>query len=132
MSYMKIKEILMNKTSPYNTYTQNNISIESPQKLIEVLYEGILRFNMQGKRAISANDIEKRTYWINRSAAILMELLNSLSFENEGTTSKYLHGLYIQQLKLLAEANNENSIEKIDQVNTVMKSLLEAWRNTTD
>jgi len=31
----------------YSTYSQNNISIESPEKLIKMLYEGILRFASQ-------------------------------------------------------------------------------------
>ena len=121
----------MNNSLAYNTYAQNDIGIESPQKLVEMLYEGILRFNMQAKRAITGEDIEKRTYWINRSTAIFTELLNSLSFDGEGDISDYLHGLYSHQLQLLGEANLENSIEKIDAVNKVVKGLLEAWREST-
>jgi len=121
----------MNNSLAYNTYAQNNVGVESPQKLIEMLYEGILRFNMQSKRAIASEDIEKRTYWINRSTAVFTELLNSLSFDGGGDISEYLHGLYSHQLQLLGEANLENSIEKIDQVNKVVKGLLEAWREST-
>ncbi|PHR58169.1 MAG: flagellar protein FliS [Arcobacter sp.] len=120
----------MNNALAYNTYAQNNVGIESPQKLIEMLYEGILRFNMQAKRSISLNDIEKRTYWINRSTAIFTELLHSLSFEGEGNVSDYLHGLYSHQLQMLGEANLENSAEKIDAINKVVKGLLEAWRES--
>lgn len=121
----------MNNSLAYNTYAQNNIGVESPQKLIEMLYEGILRFNMQAKRSINLNDIEKRTYWINRSTTIFTELLNSLSFDTEGDVSDYLHGLYSHQLQTLGEANLENSVEKIDAVNLVVKGLLEAWREST-
>ncbi len=121
----------MNNSLAYNTYAQNNVGVESPQKLIEMLYEGILRFNMQAKRSIAIEDIEKRTYWINRSTAIFTELLNSLKFDIEGDVSDYLHGLYSYQLQLLGEANLENNVEKINQVNTVVKGLLEAWREST-
>jgi len=120
----------MNNSLAYNTYAQNNVGVESPQKLIEMLYEGILRFNMQSKRAITSGDIEKRTHWINRSTAIFTELLNTLSFDGDGDISAYLHGLYSHQLQLLGEANLENNIEKIDEVNTVVKGLLEAWRES--
>jgi len=41
----------------YNEYTQNNISIESKERLIEMLYEGILRFNYQAKKAIMKKNI---------------------------------------------------------------------------
>ncbi|WP_442765469.1 flagellar export chaperone FliS, partial [Sulfurospirillum cavolei] len=61
----------------YSTYSQNNISIESPEKLIKMLYEGILRFASQAKRAIEDGNIEKRTYWINRTSAIFAELIHS-------------------------------------------------------
>lgn len=121
----------MNKSLAYNTYAQNNMGVESSEKLIEMLYEGILRFNMQAKRSISINDIEKRTYWINRSTAIFSELLNSLDFSANGDISEYLDGLYSHQLYTLSEANLENSSDKIDQVNKVVKGLLEAWREST-
>ena len=120
----------MNKSLAYNTYAQNNIGVESSEKLIEMLYEGVLRFNMQAKRSISVNDIEKRTYWINRSTAIFSELLTSLDFSTNGDIAQYLDGLYTHQLHTLSEANMENSVEKIDQVNKVVKGLLEAWRES--
>lgn len=121
----------MNNSLAYNTYAQNDIRVESPQKLVEMLYEGILRFNMQAKRAITLDDIEKRTYWINRSTAILTEMIKNLDFNVEGDISYYLNGLYSHQLQTLSEANLENSSEKIDQVNRVVKGLLEAWREST-
>jgi len=34
-------------STAHNIYAQNNIGIESPAKLIEMLYEGVLRFNAQ-------------------------------------------------------------------------------------
>lgn len=121
----------MNNTLAYNTYAQNDIRIESPQKLVEMLYEGILRFNMQAKRSIELQDIEKRTYWINRSTAILTELLNTLDMDADGDLSSYLQGLYTHQLQALSRANTENSVEIINDVNRVIKGLLEAWREST-
>ena len=70
----------------YNTYAQNNIGVESPEKLIQMMYEGILRFNMQAKRSIMESDIEKRTYWVNRSSAVISELINVLDY-NQGDIS---------------------------------------------
>ena len=46
----------------YNIYAQNNVNVESPIKLIEMMYEGVLRFNMQAKKAIKDQDIEKKIY----------------------------------------------------------------------
>ncbi|MDD2780140.1 flagellar export chaperone FliS [Sulfuricurvum sp.] len=115
----------------YNAYTQNNIGVESPEKLIQMMYEGILRFNMQAKRSIGDNDIERRTYWINRSNAVLTELINILDY-NQGEISHYLAGLYSYQLRLLSEANLYNNSTKLDEVTQVFKGLLEAWKESTN
>ncbi len=111
----------------YSEYTKNNISIESKEKLIEMLYEGILRFNFQAKKAINEKDYEKKSYWINRSVDIFVELINSLNF-NGGDVAQYLNGLYSYQIQLLSSANIKNSTEDLDTVNRVVKGLLGAWR----
>lgn len=122
---------MYNNNLAYNTYTQNNVGVESPQKLIQMMYEGILRFNMQAKKAILECDIERRTYWINRSSAVLGELINILDY-NHGEVAHYLNGLYQHQLHLLLQANIANSSEKLDEVTRVIKGLLEAWRESTN
>lgn len=115
----------------HNIYAQNNVEIESPGKLIEMLYEGVLRFNAQAKKAIKDGDLEKRAYWTNRSVAIITELMSVLDYK-KGSVAGYLGGLYDYQLQLLFSANIENSTEKLDECSSVFKALLEAWRETTD
>ena len=127
----KDNDTMYNNNLAYNTYTQNNVGVESPQKLIQMLYEGILRFNMQAKKALNEGDIERRTYWINRSSAVLSELINILDYSH-GDVAHYLNGLYQHQLHLLLQANMNNSSEKLDEVTSVIKGLLEAWRQTTN
>jgi len=115
----------------YNIYTENNVNIESPAKLIEMLYEGVLRFNAQAKKAIKDKDIEKRVYWTNRSIAIITELISILDLK-QGDVAEYLLGMYNYQIQLLLESGEENSIEKLDESSNVFKELLEAWRETTN
>ena len=126
------KGFKMYGNNAHNIYAQNNVGIESPAKLVEMLYEGVLRFNAQAKKSIKDGDIEKRVYWTNRSVAIIMELVSTLDKEQPGDVSAYLEGLYSYQLQLLAIAGIENSTEKIDECSNVFKVLLEAWRETTD
>jgi len=121
----------MYNNSAHNIYAQNNIGIESPAKLIEMLYEGILRFNAQAKKAIKDKSVEKRVYWTNRSTAIITELITILDLD-QGDVSEYLEGLYNYEIQLLAEAGNENSTEKLDEVSNVFRTLLDAWRESTN
>jgi flagellar secretion chaperone FliS len=121
----------MYANAAHNIYAQNNIGVESPAKLIEMLYEGVLRFNAQARKAIKDNNIEKRVYWINRSTAIMTELISVLDHDH-GDVANYLEGLYNYEIQLLAEAGNEKSMAKMDECSNVFKVLLEAWRESTD
>lgn len=112
----------------YGSYTQSAVSVESPAKLVEMLYEGILRFSVAAKQGIDEEDIEKKIYYINRITDIFAELISSLDYEKGGQVAHYLTGLYTHQIKLLTQANIENDTGKIDIVMRVVRGLLEAWR----
>jgi len=116
----------------HNIYAQNNVGIESPEKLIAMLYEGVLRFNAQAKKAIDDSNVEKRVYWINRSIAIITELISTLDGTQGGDVFEYLNGLYNYERNLLTEASAESNKEKIDEVTNVFKGLLEAWKESTN
>ena len=115
----------------HNIYAQNNVGIESSEKLIAMLYEGILRFNAQAKKAMRDGDIEKRVYWINRSIAIITELISTINMD-EGQISEYLDGLYNYEIQLLSTASRECTESKVDEVSNVFRTLLGAWREATD
>lgn len=121
----------MRSNLAYAAYSHNDVSIESSEKLIKMLYEGILRFTSQAKRTMEEENIEKKTYWINRTTAIFSELINSLNYDG-GQIAHYLSGLYIHQIKLLTEANIYNDITKLDEVINVTKELLQVWKDETD
>lgn len=121
----------MYSNAAYNIYNQNNVSIESPEKLIEMMYEGVLRFNAQAKKAILDEDNAKKVYWINRAIAVIVELIAVLD-KSQGNIAVYLDGLYNYQIQLLSYANIENNTEKIDEVSNVFKELLAGWKETTN
>lgn len=93
----------MQNNLAYNAYSQNQVGIESPQKLIEMLYE-ILRFCARAKVAIRNEDIEQRVYFVKRTTAIFIELINTLNYEKGGEVAHYLSGLYTREIQLLSLA----------------------------
>lgn len=125
------KGLNMYAGTAYDTYAQNNVAVESPAKLIEMLYEGVLKFNTQAKNAINDNNIEKRVYWTNRSIAIVTELISVLDYSH-GDVARYLEGLYNYQIQLLTDAGLHNDVAKLDECTNVFRGLLEAWRETTN
>jgi len=108
-------------TSGYNAYNQNAMTVESPYKLVEMLFEGVLKFVSQAKKSMEEDDIEKQVYWINRTIDIFTELISSLDYSGEQEQlANYLNGLYTYQIT-----------EKLDIVLKVGRGLLEAWREET-
>ena len=108
----------------YSAYAQSSFGgIESPTKLIEMLYDGILRFIFRTKKAIEAGDVEKK--------AIFVELLNSLDY-SQGDVAHYLSGLYARQMQLLVLANLNNDVNALNEITNVVKQLSEAWREVTN
>lgn len=119
-------------SAAYAAYTQSSVGgIESPTKLIEMLYDGILRFIFRTKKAIEAGDVEKKVLNINKANAIFVELLNSLDY-SQGEVAHYLSGLYTRQIQLLALANIKNDIDALNEVTNVVKQLSEAWREAVN
>lgn len=118
--------------SGYSAYSQNAATIQSPYKLVQMLFEGILKFTSQAKKSMEEGDIEKQVYWINRSIDIFTELMASLDFSDDnGNMAGYLQGLYTHQIKTLTEANIECDTERLDIVLKVTRGLLEAWNEET-
>ncbi|TXE86385.1 flagellar export chaperone FliS [Campylobacter volucris] len=118
----------MINSAAYNAYSQNQTGVESQEKLIEMLYGGILRFASRIKLAIQNENIEERVYYVKRTSAIFIELINCLDYDKGGEVAHYLSGLYTRQLQLLSLANIENNQVRVDEVINVVKGLLEAWR----
>jgi len=116
----------------HSIYAQNDIQVESPAKLIEMLYEGVLRFNAQAKKSMRDGNVEKRVYWTNRSIAIITELIAVLDMKQEGDIAAYLEGLYNYEISLLTSAGIHNDEAKLDECSNVFKELLSAWRETTN
>ncbi len=115
----------------HDIYSQNNVSVESSEKLVELMYEGVLRFNTLAKKAMDAGNVEKKVYWINRSIAVIDELASILNYEG-GDVAHYLYGLYNYQITLLLDVNLYNDANKLEESTNVFKELLEAWRETTN
>lgn len=118
--------------SGYSAYAQSAATVQSPYKLVQMLFEGILKFVSQAKKSMEEGDIEKQVYWINRTIDIFTELMASLDFsDGNDQMASYLQGLYTYQIKLLTEANLECDTERLDTVIKVARGLLEAWNEET-
>ncbi len=114
----------------YQAYSQNHTAVQSPEKLITMLYEGLLKFTSLAKRAIEEGNHQEKSKWLNRSSDIFIELISSLSDDGTELTA-YLYGLYEHQVKTLTDVNISNSTTDLDTVIHVVRVLLETWKEET-
>ena len=74
--------MMASSNAAYAAYNQNNMGIDSPQKLIAMLYEGILRFIYRAKKAMDAGDIESKVLFLNKTNLIYPDIIRGLSLWN--------------------------------------------------
>lgn len=110
-----------------NIYFTNQHLSTSNEKLIEMLYDGLIKFLSQAIISIKNNDIEQKCNKISKSIAILDELIKCLDFKY-GNVAFYLNGLYNYQIKTLFNANIKNDINSIEETLNVIKTLREVWK----
>ena len=102
------------QNAAYNAYKQNSVTTASPGELTLMLYNGCLKFLTKAKSAINDRNIEQRNYNIQRSQAIISELMTTLNMDIE--ISKQMLPLYEYMNHRLVEANIQNDVAIIEEV----------------
>jgi len=108
-------------------YQKVQVMTADSVRLVVMFYEGVVKFNRMAVMAIENNDIENRSLYINRSAAIISELCSALDLERGAEVALNLRDLYIYCLTRLSEANNKNSTKIIDEVTHIFLEVKEGW-----
>lgn len=87
----------------YQKYRESSINTSSPAELTLMLYNGLVRFLLQSKKAIEEKNIAKAHENIIRAQDILMEFQTTLDMQYE--ISQNLLLLYDYMHRRLVEAN---------------------------
>ena len=117
-------------TPPYATaqqaYRDSSVLTAPPERLVVMLYDGALRFLLQGATAMRQGDLAATNGRLQRAEAIIDELRTSLDME-AGDVSSRLQAIYVFCRRMLAEARLERDPAKIDQVARLLSELRDAW-----
>lgn len=114
-----------------NIYFTNQHLSTSNEKLIEMLYDGLIKFLSQAIIAINNNNVELKCNSLSKSIAIFDELNRSLDL-TQGDIAHYLNGLYNYHIKNLFNANLNNNIKFIQETLNVVKILRDVWKEQTN
>lgn len=99
----------------------------SPHRLIQMLMQGCLQRIAEAKGAILRNDIAAKGTAIGRAMNILSGLQASLNKDVAAELPHQLDSLYDYMQRRLLEANMKSSVELLDEVAELMRTVKEGW-----
>ncbi|MFT8668778.1 MAG: flagellar export chaperone FliS [Liquorilactobacillus hordei] len=115
-----------------NSYLRNQVMSASPNKLIEMLYQGALKSVKIASVSIENDNPKKAHKELVRAQDILMELKGSLNTEIEGNVPANLESLYDFMNEQLIKANINKDQTLLPPVVNILTELLDAWKQITN
>lgn len=113
---------------PYRAYEESSFAGSNPVNLVVALYEGALASTRNAKACLESGDIMARGKAITKTVSIVSELLSSLDHEKGGEVSANLQRIYFYLHKRLIEAHAKQRREPLDEVESLLSTLLTAWK----
>lgn len=95
----------MYNANALNIYQQNSINTASREKLLLMLYDGLVKFIRQGIIGIEDNDITKANTNFVKAQNIIREFMVTLDMKQGGAMAEGLIKLYDYMHRRLMEAN---------------------------
>ena len=114
------------QTNAYNTYKQNSVTTASSGDLTLMLYNGCLKFLGKAKVAIEEKNIAERNINLQKSQAIITELMSTLNMDFE--ISKQIFPLYEYMKRRLVEANMKNDVAIIGEIEGLVTEFRDTWK----
>lgn len=106
----------MYNANALNAYQQNSVNTASREKLLLMLYEGLVKFIRQGIAGIEEKNIEKSNTNFVKAQNIIREFMVTLNVELGGEMAKSLMTLYDYMHRRLIEANIKKDVETAEEV----------------
>lgn len=116
----------MSMANPYQAYRQNAVNTATPGELTLMLYDGCLKFIRLAREAINNNDIQAKNTNIQKAQNIITELMVTLDMKYK--ISKQMMPLYDFVRRKLIEANVKNSLQSLEEAETIVKEFRETWK----
>jgi flagellar protein FliS len=109
-------------------YQENAISQADGVRLVQMMYDGTLKFLRLARDAVGRQDFEETHHNVLRAYAIISELMATLNFEDGGEIARNLEVGYDYLLHLLREAEIHKRSDELDEAISIVELLAESWR----
>ena len=115
-------------TENTDRYLEIKVQTASPGQLVNMLFDGAIRFSKQAKEEIVRGDLAKSNAAIQRAQDIVEELNISLDTQKGGEIAANLRKIYLYLSEQLVEANIKKDAKVLDNVTELLKSLRDTWK----
>ncbi|MGD0364048.1 MAG: flagellar export chaperone FliS [Bryobacteraceae bacterium] len=112
---------------PQDAYLESQILTADPLELVSMLYRAAGDATRSAKAHLAAGRIPERSHQITKAHAVLSQLCGSLDHTRGGTLSRGLARLYDYMQRRLLEANQNQTIDPLVEVEKLLTTLLEGW-----
>lgn len=112
-------------------YRQNNAlnaEYADPHQLISMLFDGLMERLSRAVGHIERGETAAKGESLSRAVSIVAALQDSLNHDVGGEMSQRLESLYDYMTRRLTEANLHNDVERIREVQELVKPIREAWK----
>ncbi len=110
-----------------NSYLRDAVMTATPEQLHLMLYDGAIKFALQGKDALLARDYEKSYNTLTRAQSIILEMLNGLRPEVSPELCDQMAAIYNFLYRKLIEASVQKDTSCIDDVVKILRYQRETW-----
>jgi len=116
----------------YQNSQDLNVLSASPVQLVRMLYSGAIVAVQAAREHLQTGDIRARSKQITKACSIIEELTLSLDKVRGGKVALDLTELYVYMHQRLIHANIEQESAPLVEVQKLLETLLDAWRQVPD
>ena len=109
------------------SYRTNQITTAGPGQLVVMAYDGMLRFLREADVAMRQKNYEAQNRHIQKTQALLMELLCTLNHSASPELARNLDALYRWMYDRLTQANIHDELQTLAEVTGHLAKLRDAW-----
>jgi flagellar protein FliS len=110
-----------------NDYKKVQIKTATPEKLLIMCYDGILKFLRTSKLLISKSQKEKSDIYILKASNVILELIATLKPDESPEFAAALKSLYIYILDRLRESIRTGNEDGIDYAINIITQIKQTW-----
>ena len=121
----------MTATAP-NPYLRDAVLTATPEQLQLMLYDGAIRFALQGRDAMLKKDYETMYLRLTRAQNIVIEMLNGLNYEVNAELCRRMASIYNFIYRKLIDGNVQRDVSAIDDALRVLRIERETWQLLVD